>query len=67
MTNGRYIDIENEVLRSRLADCKAGALSLIETVERYVQPKKGEFCHRTELIRVKDNLKKILQLWQVNQ
>lgn len=35
MTNGRYIDIENEVLRNRIDEVKAAALKLCETVERY--------------------------------
>lgn len=35
MTNGRYIDIENEVLRNRIDEVKDAALKLCETVERY--------------------------------
>lgn len=53
MTNGRYIDIENECLRSRLADCKAGAQALINAVERYTR---GE-CLRSELLNIKETLK----------
>ena len=57
MTNGRYIDIENEVLRTRLADCKAGAQALVDAVERYLRQE----CLRSELANAKDNLKKLLQ------
>lgn len=35
--NPRYCDIENEVLRSRLADCKAGAQALADAVHRYLR------------------------------
>lgn len=35
MTNGRYIEIENEVLRNRIDEIKDAALKLCETVERY--------------------------------
>lgn len=32
----------------------------IETVERYVTPTKGQFCHRSELLRKLNQLKSIL-------
>lgn len=51
--NPRYCDIENDVLRSRLADCKAGAQALIDAVERYTR---GE-CLRSELLNTKEQLK----------
>lgn len=35
MTNGRYIDIENEVLRNRHKELQASLLNLCDTVERY--------------------------------
>lgn len=35
MTNGRYIDIENEVLRNRHKELQASLLNLYDTVERY--------------------------------
>lgn len=35
--NPRYTDIENEVLRSRLANCKAGAQALADAVHRYLR------------------------------
>lgn len=35
MTNGRYIDIENEVLRNRIDAIKAAALKACDCVERY--------------------------------
>lgn len=61
MFSGRYIDIENDVLRSRLDTIKSGAQALIEAVQRYVQPRKGEFCSRTELLNTINELKKKLK------
>lgn len=39
---------------------KAAALALMDAVERYVCPKKGEFCHRTELLNKVRKLKELL-------
>lgn len=62
MTNGRYIDIENEVLRNHLRDLKAAAVTLCEAVERYVVPRKGDaYCFRMELLRKKDDLRAVLE------
>lgn len=61
MTNGRYIEIENDVLRSRLDTIKAGAQDLADAVRRYVQPGKGEFCSRTELLNKVNELKEKLK------
>ena len=62
MTNGRIVDIENEVLRNRLSDVKGGALTLIDTIERYAFPtKESKYCSRSELQRVKEELKKKLK------
>lgn len=46
MTNGRYIDLENECLRGRLAELKAAATRLADTVDRYVR----QGCLRSELL-----------------
>lgn len=43
--NPRYCEIENDVLRSRLADCKSGAAALVDAVERYLR----QDCLRSEL------------------
>ena len=60
--NLRVVDCENEVLRSRLASVKAGAQDLIEAVERYVTPGKGQpYCGRNEVLRIKENLKRLLK------
>ena len=61
MTNGRYIDIENDVLRDRLRDVKAAAADLVEAVERYTVQVPGEFLHRSDLLQVKDRLKRLLR------
>ena len=42
MQNLKYVEIENEVLRNRLATIKAAALEFSELVTRYVEPHKGE-------------------------
>lgn len=36
------------------------AKALVEAVERYAKPNKGEFCHRSELLIKCNQLKKIL-------
>lgn len=61
MTNGRYIDIENDALRNRLRDVKAAAADLVDAVEKYTAPHKGEFLHRSDLLQVKDRLKRLLR------
>lgn len=55
--NPRYCDIENEVLRSRLADCKAGAQALADAVHRYLRQE----CLRSELVNTLANLEKKLK------
>lgn len=62
MTNGRIVDIENEVLRNRLATIKAAAEDFANIVTRYVEPKKGDpYCSRTELLQARNNLKALLK------
>ena len=55
--NPRLVDIENEVLRSRLADVKAGAQDLIGIVELYMR----QAVSRTQLYNAKEELKKLLK------
>ena len=43
-----------------LLEIKEAASALVEAVERYVCPKKGEFCHRNELLTKCRNLKELL-------
>ena len=57
MTNGRYIDIENERLRARLAELKAAALAMADTVDRYVRQE----CLRSELLNTNARLRDIAQ------
>ena len=60
--NPRIVDIENEALRSRLSSIKGGAQALIDAVQRYVEPKKGDaYCSRTEILRLRDELKRLLK------
>ena len=60
--NPRLVDIENEVLRDRLASIKAAAGDLADAVERYVTPKKGQpYCGRNEVLRIKETLKTLLK------
>lgn len=37
------------------------ASDLVDAVERYTKPEKGQFCHRSELINVKNKLKELLK------
>lgn len=55
--NLRYCEIENEVLRSRLEQIKAGAQGLIDLVELYLK----QAALRTELYNKKEELKRILK------
>ncbi len=57
MNNGRYVDIENDVLRDRLRDVKGSAAELVDAVERYLKQR----CLRSELYTAKENLKKQLK------
>ena len=57
MTNGRYIDIENECLRARIAELKAAALAMADTVDRYVRQE----CLRSELLNAN------ARLWEIAQ
>jgi len=36
------------------------ASDLVDAVERYVSPQKGQFCHRSELLILKDKLKNLI-------
>ena len=61
MTNPRYVDTENEVLRNRLAVMKKNTRALVDAVERYVEPKPGQpYLHRTALLRIKNEVKSTL-------
>lgn len=57
MTNGRYIDIENEVLRNRLVECKEGAKALVDAVRRYLRQE----CLRSELVNTLSDLEEKLK------
>ena len=62
MQNLKYVEIENEVLRNRLATIKAAALEFSELVTRYVEPHKGDtYCSRTEILNKKEELKRLLK------
>ena len=50
--NPRYCDIENEVLRNRLVECKAGAEALVDAVKRYLRQE----CLRSELVNTLNDL-----------
>lgn len=52
MTNGRYIDIENEVLRERIAKLEGAALAMADIVDRYVRQE----CLRSELLNANARL-----------
>lgn len=53
MTNGRYIDIENECLRNRLKEQRDIIARLCSTVRRYAEPRPGDpYCSRSELLNV---------------
>lgn len=52
----RYLD----EVRGVDVDLIDAALALVEAVERYVCPKKGQFCHRTELLNKVRKLKELL-------
>ena len=47
------VEEQNKILRKAAAD-------LVKAVETYTAPKKGEFMRRTELLIIKDRLKKML-------
>ena len=55
--NPRIVDLENDCLRSRLANVKAGAQALVDAVERYAR----QDCLRSELMAKKDTLKSLLK------
>ena len=40
---------------------RAAASDLVDAVERYTKPEKGRFCHRSELLNIKDRLKELLK------
>ena len=60
MNGPTILEIENAVLRDRLNEMKRRERRLLSAVERYVEPKPGEFMHRTELLRIKNELKDTL-------
>ena len=37
------------------------AQALVDAVETYTAPKKGQFLHRSDLLRIKDALKELLK------
>ena len=55
--NPRYCDIENEVLRNRLVECKAGAEALVDAVKRYLRQE----CLRSELVNTLNDLENRLK------
>ena len=55
--NPRIVDLENDCLRARLEDIKAGAQALVSAVERYARQE----CLRSELMQTKDTLKTLLK------
>ena len=55
--NPRLVDLENDCLRSRLANVKAGAQALVDAVERYARQE----CLRSELMATKETLKSLLK------
>ena len=60
--NPRLVDLENDCLRSRLANVKAGAQALVDAVERYITPQKGAaYCGRGEVLREVETLKSLLK------
>lgn len=52
-----YADIENECLRERIAELKAAALAMADTVDRYVRQE----CLRSELLNANARLRYIAQ------
>ena len=59
--NLKYIEIENDVLLSRLKEITAAARALADTVERYAVPKKGDrYCSRTELLNTTATVRAVI-------
>ena len=52
-----YADIGNECLRERIAELKAAALAMADTVDRYVRQE----CLRSELLNANARLRDIAQ------
>lgn len=62
MSNPSIVELENQVLRDRLATIKKAVGVFIKDVERYVEPKPGdEYLHRMELLNEKNDLKTLLK------
>ena len=57
MTNGSIVDLENEVLRNRLAEIKTASRDLCVAVERYARQE----ILRSELMNRKEHLKSLLK------
>lgn len=57
MTNGSIVDLENQVLRNRLAEIKTASRDLCVAVERYARQE----ILRSELMNRKDHLKSLLK------
>ena len=55
--NPTVVELENQVLRNRLAGLKSAAAAMVESVEHYVRQE----CLRAELLNTKDNLKRLLK------
>lgn len=52
-----YCEIENAALRERIAELKAAALAMADTVDRYVRQE----CLRSELLNINARLRDIAQ------
>ena len=50
-----------EAAEKYIREIVCAASNLVDAVERYVNPQKGQFCHRSELLIVKDKLKELLK------
>lgn len=44
-----------------VAELYKAASALVDAVERYTKPEKGQFCHRSELLNIKDRLKGLMK------
>lgn len=57
------VDVDKYIaeLRGRDTELQKAASDLVDAVERYTKPEKGQFCHRSELINVKNKLKELLK------
>lgn len=56
----RY-DVEDLELEENGNPILRAASDLVDAVERYTKPEKGQFCHRSELLNIKDRLKGLMK------